>query len=300
MAVNRFDEACRFAIKLDPVGFLTWLLGVTAETLLFRDWLDTRTVVFPGQPPRTCDTVAWLGDDDPAVEWAVPVEFCLEPDPDMFGRLLIYLGHLWLEKRPTDQRGERFHVGAVVINLTGRGRAARQMVHPRLSLRTHLGVIDCNLCDAGAAATLEGIAAGQVARCVLPWIPLFSGGAELAIITRWKELAAAEPESRLRSLYAALALVFAEATDCRAVWQRELTGWNVKQPQIVLDWINEGEVMGRAASLLRVLRKRFTVVPPELEARLLALTDAARLDALLDAAVTVASLEEFGSVLDAG
>src|SRR3989442_11126110 len=101
MAANRFDEACRFAIKLDPVGFLCWLMSVAAEVLRFRGWLDARTVVFPGSPPRTCDTVCWLGDDDPAIEWAVPVEFCLAPDADMFGRLLIYLGHLWLEKRPT-------------------------------------------------------------------------------------------------------------------------------------------------------------------------------------------------------
>src|SRR5881275_2708228 len=108
MAINRFDQASRYAAKLDPVGLLGWLLGEEPAELRFRGWLDTRTLPFPGDPERTLDTVAWLGDADPAVEWAIPVEFCSEPDGALFGRLLVYLGQLWLEVRPTDVGGERF------------------------------------------------------------------------------------------------------------------------------------------------------------------------------------------------
>src|SRR5262249_56603993 len=127
MPPNRFDQASRYAAKLDAVGFLSWLLREDAAELRFRLWLDTRTLPFPGDPERTCDTVAWLGDADPAVEWALVLVFCLEPVSELFGRLLIYLCQLWGKKRPTDARGERFAVGAVVVNLTGRGQTSRDM-----------------------------------------------------------------------------------------------------------------------------------------------------------------------------
>ena len=56
------------------------------------------------------------------------VEFCLlEPDAKMFGRLLVYLGQLWLEERPNGEAGRRYQVGTVAVNLTGRGRTARDM-----------------------------------------------------------------------------------------------------------------------------------------------------------------------------
>ncbi len=184
MPPNRFDQASRYAAKLDAVGFLCWLLGEDAAELRFRTWLDTRTLPFPGDPERTCDTVAWLADADPALEWALPVEFCLEADSELFGRLLVYLGQLWLEKRPTDGRGERFAVGAAIVNLTGRGRTSRAMSLRRTGVRTHLEVRERNLCDEDAAALLDAIANGSAARCLLPWIPLMHGGEETVIIER--------------------------------------------------------------------------------------------------------------------
>src|SRR5262249_17828347 len=147
----------------------------------------------------------------PAVEWAVPVEFTLEPDETLFGRLLACLGFLWLEKRPTDQRGERFHVGAVVVNLTGRGRTSRTMTRHQTGMRTGLDVVERDLIAYAAADVLADIAAGTVAPCVLVWVPLMTGGAEDGNIQRWCELAAAEPDARRRSEYGGLALVFAEA-----------------------------------------------------------------------------------------
>ncbi len=98
MPINRYDQASRYGSKLDESGFLCRLLWEGPVALRYRGWLDTRTVPFPGDPERVCDTVAWLGDADPALEWAVPVEFCLTPDATFFGRLLVYLGFLWLEE----------------------------------------------------------------------------------------------------------------------------------------------------------------------------------------------------------
>ncbi len=294
MAVNRFDQACRYAAKMDAVGFLCWLLGETPEELRFRTWLDTRTLPFPGDPERTCDTVAWLGDADPGVEWALPLEFSLTPDGELFGRLLVYLGQLWLEKRPTDARGERFRVGAVVVNLTGRGQTSRDMALRRTGVRTALGVAECSMAEVDAATVLAGITGGAGARCLLSWIPLMHGGAEAAIIQQWLHLARQEPDSRRRGDYGGLAIVFAEAAGCREVWKEALKGWNVVESQQVLEWIAEGEAKGEANALLRLLERKFPPgAPAEVVAAVRATTDLEQLRRWFDMALAAASLVAF-------
>src|SRR5438477_507623 len=67
--------------------------------------------------------------------------------------------------------------------------------------------------DDDAAATLAGIEAGSIGRCVLPWIPLMHGGGDADTMEAWKRVAGLEPDSRLRSVYGSLALVFAELAD---------------------------------------------------------------------------------------
>ena len=51
----------------------------------------------------------------------------------LFGRLLGYGGLVWLEKKPAEERGDRFCIGAVVINLRG------QLI-PIIDLRTRFGM----------------------------------------------------------------------------------------------------------------------------------------------------------------
>ena len=53
MSQNRFDQACRYAAKMDAAGFLSWLFGVSALPHSFVGWLDTRTLPFPGDPDRS-------------------------------------------------------------------------------------------------------------------------------------------------------------------------------------------------------------------------------------------------------
>src|SRR5262249_10839807 len=48
-----FDQASRFTIKGGPPGFFRWLAARFAERFAFRDWVDARTVAFPGEPDRT-------------------------------------------------------------------------------------------------------------------------------------------------------------------------------------------------------------------------------------------------------
>jgi hypothetical protein len=194
MTHTRFDQASRYLTKQDAVGILGFLLGVPAEGLRFRNWLDTRTLPWPGGPARTCDTVAWLGDPDPAIEWSVAIELSLTPEEEMFGRAMVYLGQLWLEKRPTDAGGERFHVGAVVVNLTGRGRSSWDMRLGNTGARTTLNMRDRDMASEDAGTVLAGIAAKRAAAYVRALVPLMQKGDDPAIIQQWLELARPEPD----------------------------------------------------------------------------------------------------------
>jgi hypothetical protein len=57
--------------------------------------------------------------------------------------------------------------------------------------------------------------------------------------SRAKRIAAAEPDSRLRSDYGALAVIFVERTRWSAPWQQALKGWNMKESPQVLQWQEE-------------------------------------------------------------
>jgi hypothetical protein len=152
---NPFDAACRYLLRLNAVALLAWFLGLRESAFAFAGWLDARRVHWPGQPERVCDTVAHLKEQAAhGLPWAVPVEFQIEPDPDMTGRLLVYLGGVLLELRPSDLPGDRFQVGAVVVNLRGEGNASRRMAWRGSRLLTHLGVVERNLSGMSAKGLL--------------------------------------------------------------------------------------------------------------------------------------------------
>jgi hypothetical protein len=159
------------------------------------------------------------------------------------------------------------------------------------------------LAKRSAAKALADIAAGRVDRCILPWIPLLKGGGGKGIITRWKKLAEAEPDSRLRGTYAALALVSAELTGCRPVWRKALEGWDMEQSKQVLEWQKvaekrgqkRGEVAGLTALrevLQRLLEKRFGPLPESLTKRINATTDLHRLQAAGEKVLDLKNLDE--------
>src|SRR4051812_8942355 len=221
-----YDQACRFLLHLDA-AVLLWLLGLTAREVEFDSWLDTRGLPWPGQPDRTCDTVAYLRDlSDNGRPWAQVAEFQTDPDPLMFGRVLEYLGAAWRQLRPSGERGDRFCVGAVVVNLTGRGQASQRMRLGKSRVWTDLGVAEWNLADESAERLLRLVKAGKLPRLALAWLPLMQRGAEEGIITRWLELAREEPDREKRQALG-LALVFAEKAGCGQVWQAALEAWNV-------------------------------------------------------------------------
>jgi hypothetical protein len=303
--VNVYDQAARYAVKIDPGGFCRWLLPGLDSAIGFREWLDTRTLPSPGQHDRTCDTVAALAREDaPDAEWALVIEHQAEPDPDMLDRLLEYLARLRRELRHGPERRGKYQVIAAVLNLTGPAQpdllemALPGLVRPGLAF----SAVVKTLRQEDAAAALDGIAKGRVARCILSWISLMLGGEGRDTIERWKALAAAEPDRRLRADYGALALTFAALAGRKVQWKQELEGWNMLESSVVDEWKAEGEAKGMAKAkredLMRVLHFRFpALVPTELEAVIQAQTDLETLSHWFEAALRATSLEEFRGVV---
>ncbi|MBL8793521.1 MAG: hypothetical protein JNM56_06435 [Planctomycetia bacterium] len=296
MAQNPYDQVSRYAAKLDPFGLLGWLYR-DASLFDFLGWLDARTVPFPHDPERICDTVAALRERATGALWAVPVEFNLTPDHLLFGRLLVYLGLLWQEVRPTDGPATRYHVGACAMNLTGHGQTAQDMQLGEM--RTLLKPVERDLADGDAATVLQGIAAGSVTRCLLPWIPLMRGGDNSATLEQWQALAGAEADAQRRADYGGLALIFAEAAGRFELWSEALRRWNMIESQVVNRWKAEGKAEGAATMLVQLLRKKFRVEPPaDLVAAIAACQDPRQLAQWQDAALDAATLEDFRRVVE--
>ncbi len=231
--------------------------------------------------------------DAGGVPWAVAVEFQLEPDPLMFGRMLVYLGGIWLGKKPDPERGSRYCVTGVVIYLTGRGNASREFVWAEAGLTTELLFKEWGMQTESAADTLGRIETAAVARTLLPWIPLMTGANEAGMVERWKRLAEAVPDSRLRSDYAALARIFADAAGRKDLWTEQLEGWNVRQSSVVNEWIEEGRQEGRVELLEAILETKFGPLPEASLAALRSLPDD-RLKAVSTALLSAKSLAELG------
>src|SRR5262249_43214112 len=109
---------------------------------------------------------------------------------------------------------------------------------------------------------LARIAAGELERLVLPWLPLLRGPSEAAAIAEWQRLAAPEPDGRSRSDFGALALVFAELAGTASVWRKALKGWNVKESPQVLEWQREALFERGKGDVQRAVLRRFGVPLP--------------------------------------
>lgn len=117
-----------------------------------------------------------------------------------------------------------------------------------------------------------------------------SGGDNADLIDRWKVLAEAEPNPRRKGELGGLALVFAEKTGCRELWEQKLEGWNVEESTIVNRWIARGEEIGKEISILEEARatilklgtKRFGPPAQEVRDTVLGLADRGRLERIID------------------
>jgi hypothetical protein len=325
MPPNVFDQANRYGVQPDPIGYFRWLIPGLDPALGFHGWLDTRTVPCPGERDRTCDTVAHLAAEvQSGPQFAVVNEFETDPESEILDRALEYLVRVRRVLRHGPQRREKFQVIATLVNLTGAPQPdTLEMGLPGQdapALRFHL--VTRNLREEDAALTLDGIASRTVSRCLLSWISLMQGGAEPDIMERWKAIAATEPNGAHRATYGLLVTIFAELTGCADLWYSALKEWDMRESTLVNEWKAEwmaegraegeakgraegeaeGEAKGRAegerSALLLVLGQKFhTPVPRDLAEAVAAQSDSAVLTRWLTIAIDADSLEAFRSAI---
>ncbi len=310
MAVNVYDQCARYAVKLDPAGFLRWLLA--GVDLAFTRWLDTQTIPFPGGPDRRCDTVAEMEPlSHPGPLWALVLELQSEPDPDILDRMMEYMGRLRQELRHGPHDHDRYLAAAAVVNLSG--PPPNDTLDMRMPGAGDQGmrwrVRALSMATVDAPGLLAQVGAGAVSRCLLPWVPLMRGAKEATMIPEWRRLAETEPDVRRRATFGELALYFAEVADRRPLWAKGLEGWNVKQSQLYEERKAEGRAEGRAEgleeglevgrafvrkTLLQLLQARFgQPVPTEVAERIRLQRDQEQLSRWLELAVTAATFDEF-------
>jgi hypothetical protein len=303
-----YDQAARYLVKRNPAGFFQWRVPRFTANFLFHGWLDTSRLAFPGEPDRICDTVA---EFTPANELGprriLDVEFQSRPDVDMLERLGEYAYRLRRELRYGEGLPGKYQVACLLLNLTGPMQTdfldmrEADLDEAGFYVRAVVGTLHLE----DAAETLARIAAGQLQRCVLPWIPPLQGADAAAIMEEWKRLATQEPDGSFRADYGGLALVFAELATCSAAWQRALEGWNVEESQQVLAWQEkarrEGKLEYARASLLRALQLRFRVqVPADLTRAIEQITSLDEMSRWFDASQTADSLEAFRAAVQHG
>jgi hypothetical protein len=301
---NDYDEALRHLARRADAPMMHWLLQLDDTHIGFASWLDP-VLVWPGMKERVCDLIARLTNlDRHGLPTACIVGFQTQPDPRMFGRLLVAGGLCWLDVKPTDLPGDRFELSTVVVNLTGQGDCARHMMLGTTEWKLTPRELNLEMLD--AAVVLEDIASGKAPREVLALIPVMKNGDGPGIIQRWLEIADAEKGADRRGDYA-LAELFAGAVGRRELWSKALEAFKMNESPVAREWRAEAERKGKLAgklegklegkidSLLVVLDERFGALPADLATRLWASTDSAQVEGWFRLAIspTVASLEQF-------
>ncbi|HYT93786.1 MAG TPA: hypothetical protein VEL76_34015 [Gemmataceae bacterium] len=245
-------------------------------------------------PQGVRDTLAGLEELSTHRWWTLLLEFQVKPDPDMFGRLLIYLGTAWLELRPDELPGSRYQLAAAVVNLTGTLESLPASLDMALpgpdAVRCCLTVRERYLQEEAALPLLRAIQAGEQGRILLPLIPVMRAEDSPEVIRIWLDLWASEPDERLRREYVALTRVFLELSAERDRWRQALEGLGVIKSPFMESLRAEGE----ANAIVRVLNLRFPgQVPADLSATIEQTRDRPRLDQWLTLAATAASFDDF-------
>jgi len=279
-----YDKVSRRMAKLRPLALLQLLLTAFAQHFRYRGWVDARTITWPNDPERTGDLVALLEAlSQPGPPWAFDLEFETKPDPDMFGRLLVFLGLVWLEKRPDALPGSRYHLAATVVNLTGTSAslpASVDMVFPGPDgLRCCLKVREVYLHEWSSEKILTGIASGQIDPLVLVWIPLMQAVDVADVARQWLLLWARETDEAFRRELASMTGVFAELSEQREPWLKALEGLGMMKSPLMESARQEGRKEGHDEGLkeghLQLLRdqlmEKFGTLSPKTVERLKAM-----------------------------
>ncbi len=298
-----YDITARRSAKRNPPGFFRWQVPQFVAVVPFTRWLDARTVPAPPEGELTCDALAeFLDPNHPEAPWILVSEFQTEPRENDLERVVEYAIRFRRERRPESDPRLKYLVGGLMLNLTGPEQSdTLSMSLPGIpEIGFDLRVKRVAVREQDAKATLSRIAAGELDRCVLPWISLMKGSGESAMIEEWKRLADLEPNLRVRMDYATDALIFADLPGpvVYREWKKALEGWNVRVPQAIVDWQNEGTLKNQRANVLRLLEKRCKApVPSDLANKIEETQEMSLLEALFDAAAVANTFDEFRSAI---
>src|ERR1700683_424538 len=95
-----YDQGGRYLIRRLPAGFFDLISRPFAQAWEQNGWIDTSTLVFPGEPERICDTVAeFVHRTERNRRLLMDVEVQPRPDPDMLDRMGEYGFRLRRERR---------------------------------------------------------------------------------------------------------------------------------------------------------------------------------------------------------
>jgi hypothetical protein len=249
-------------------------------------------------PESVRDTLAGLEELTTHRWWTLLLEFQAKPDPDMFGRLLIYLGTAWLELRPDPLPGSRYLLAASVVNLTGTSASLPASLDMTLpgpdGVRCCLQVRERYLQKEKALSLLLAIQAGEYGRILLPWIPLMWADDVEEVIRLWLDVWAGEPEEGLRREYVSLTRAFLELASAGERWRQTLEGLAVIKSPFMESLREEGRNEEKAKAIVQLLKLRFPgQVPADLGTTIENTRDRLRLEQWFAFAVRASTVEDF-------
>ena len=298
-----FDQAARYATQVEPEAVIARLLSPTKAALRFGEWLDTRTTPRPGDRDLTADRVASLLDESaPERPWLLILEFQSQHDPDKLDVTLAEAARLRIDMRHGPERRGKYNVCTALIYLRGRCPEAALDMTLTGGFGTRHAPLVWNVGEDSAEQSLADVTAGRMAWGLLFWIPLMQGGGEVAMIERWKELASAIADRRLRADLIRVVLIFAELAGCVLAWEKGLEGWDMTESQLVNRWTEqarrEERILTRREDILETLQERFPgAIPAEILDLIRRQDSLDMLKEWFHAAVTASSAEQFLAVV---
>lgn len=249
--MSRFNEAELHGMKeLDPQGFICWQLPKLDADLEWYTWLESQVAPPAGMPFLRGGCVAgFRSRSGTQAPWAYLIEAQAQPVPRFASKLLVYLGLLHEDLRHGPHDLDRFQMMAAVLNLTDTTLATTIDWVPSGGGGVLGEFPPRNVRREKAAETLEAIASGKTALCILVRVPLMEGGDRPEVLARWRELAARQTVAYLRADYVALALVFADLAGRGELWESELKEFDVEDSRIAKKWddraFDRGTVVGQ-------------------------------------------------------
>ncbi|MGL4553724.1 MAG: hypothetical protein ACRC33_21385 [Gemmataceae bacterium] len=291
-----FDQAARYAARLEPGGVLAPLLG-DGFTGRHAGWFDTRSLPMPGGPDRAADLIAEC--EDAGGRWLVVLEFQSSHDPEKLDVTLLEAAVLRVHARHGAERAEKYRVLTALVYL--RGTCPHAVLDMRLAGRggTHHEALVWDIGVQPARDALDKVDDGRLSWGTLFWVPLMSGAAEPDLIARWRATAERlAPTSHARATLMSIAQIFAGLAGAVPEWRRELKGADMTESEVVNEWMAEASLLNSKRLLHRLVQKRFPdALTPDV---LAAITDQPSQELLgewFDAAATAKNADDFLAAL---